>query len=104
MKSGSHPKPAFAIGSRSRCSTTTKLSTSPLKKALRNADFVAKCQPEPETILADIWELIKSNGALNQDRRTPSYLNFAPSEWSTVPDLNACPDTEWTKTGRNLLF
>ena len=67
-------------------------------------DFVRKHQPEPKSLLDDIRNLIASNANLREDKHVQSLLRFVPLEWTSVPQLNSCPVTEWTKTGRSLLF
>ena len=67
-------------------------------------DFVRKHQPEPKSLLDDIRHLITSNANLREDKHIQSLLRFVPLEWTSVPQLNSCPLSEWTKTARSLLF
>jgi hypothetical protein len=67
-------------------------------------DFILKCRPQAESLLPAAIERVTQNQALVQDHHTPTMYRFAPKEWLDVPDLNKCPKTEWTKSGRNVLF
>ena len=67
-------------------------------------DFVEKVKPQPKNLLDDIRKLLDSNSKLTQDRHAPALLRFVPDEWNSFPQLNSCPSSEWTRTGRSLLF
>ena len=67
-------------------------------------EFVGRHQPQPKSLLDDIRKLITFNAMLKEDRHNPAILRFVPVEWTTVPQLNSCPVSGWTKTGRSLLF
>jgi len=38
------------------------------------------------------------------DRVGSTTIAFVPAEWNSIPDLNACDPTLWTKTGRSAVF
>jgi len=67
-------------------------------------DFVSQCQPQPKNLLDDIRKLLNANAMLKEDKHIQSILRFVPVEWANVPKLNSCSPSEWTKTGRSLLF
>lgn len=68
-------------------------------------DFIDECKPQPHSMIGIAREIFDAESpGLRKDSDTPSILRFVPDEWINVPDLNACPPQEWTKTGRNLVF
>jgi len=67
-------------------------------------DFVSKVRPQPKNLLDDLRKLLESNSLVNEDRRTSAILRFVPVAWTNTPQLNSCLRSEWTKTGRSLLF
>lgn len=67
-------------------------------------DFVFECRPEPESLLSVAKEVIQANASLLPDRDTKTIVRFMPASWTDVVAFNSCPMTEWTRTGRNLLW
>jgi PD-(D/E)XK nuclease superfamily len=64
-------------------------------------EFVYQSRPD---LLDPIKSLIEIEKSLVFDRSHPLLLRFAPVEWSKIDAFNACPTSEWTKSGRNVLF
>lgn len=68
-------------------------------------DFIFECRADgQENLLNELLPIIKSHHSLQFDSSSATALRFAPTKWSQCPALNTCPTSEWTKTGRNLLF
>jgi hypothetical protein len=67
-------------------------------------DFVFDCRPEPDN-LTDIGKTLLSQvPELVSDIHSKAIVRFVPASWAAVAELNACPRTAWTHTGRNVLF
>jgi hypothetical protein len=64
-------------------------------------EFVFRSRPD---LLDPLRSVIEANDKLVLDRGNPQMIRFAPAAWAHFPALNACPKSEWTRTGRNLLF
>jgi hypothetical protein len=67
-------------------------------------DFIFEVRPKAEGLLAVVRALLDNQPGLIQDRHGSNLLRFAPDSWATISELNACPPSNWTKTGRNVLF
>jgi len=67
-------------------------------------DFIFKNKPQGTSLLPIAQSLAKAQDGLTEDRHTESMFRFAPTQWSQFPVLNSCPQSSWTKTGRNVLF
>jgi hypothetical protein len=67
-------------------------------------DFIIEHRPQPDSLLGAIKRLLDGDPMVVEDRHAPLIIRFAPKEWATVKSFNACSITEWTRTGRNLLF
>jgi len=67
-------------------------------------DFISRHQPQPTSLLDHIQKLISSNKTLKEDKHNPAMLRFVPIEWTTQRQLNSCPPSGWTKTGRSVMF
>ena len=67
-------------------------------------NFILECRPEPESWLGMIRDLVKKSENLVPDRQVNSTARFVPQAWTNIAALNACPQGEWTKTGRNVIF
>ena len=67
-------------------------------------DFVNLHQPRPKNLIDEIQKLVVSNPTLTEDSQASTLLRFAPVVWRDQPQLNLCPLSEWSKTGRSLLF
>jgi hypothetical protein len=64
-------------------------------------EFVFRSRPD---LLDPLKSVIEANDKLVLDRGNPQMIRFAPAAWAHFTALNACPKSEWTRTGRNLLF
>ena len=67
-------------------------------------DFVFDCRPTPESLIGVAREVMTATPGLVEDRHIATILRFTPVSWSQVPQLNACPPTLWTRTGRTPVF
>lgn len=67
-------------------------------------DFIIEHRPQPDSLLDTIKRLIADDTTFVEDRHAPMIVRFAPTEWTATKTFNACSTTEWTRTGRNLLF
>lgn len=67
-------------------------------------DFVIEHRPQPDNLLDEIKSYLESTSELLADRPAPLILRFAPAEWNGVLQFNSCPESQWTHTGRNLIF
>jgi hypothetical protein len=67
-------------------------------------DFIFEARPEPESLLGVVRSLLEAQTELLADRHGANVLRFAPEIWTEIADLNNCGTTNWTRTGRNLIF
>ena len=55
-------------------------------------------------ISAILQKLVEEEERFASDRSTKAYVSFAPVEWKEITAFNLTPTTEWTQSGRSLLF
>lgn len=68
-------------------------------------DFIFEQRPDRQLELSElIGQMISDSAGISLDRHVKSYINFFPSAWNDIREFNTLPATEWTKTGRSLLF
>jgi len=67
-------------------------------------DFVSQYQTRGSNLLDQVRALIESQRALVEDKHISTILRFIPTAWENIPELHSCPASEWTKTGRSVLF
>jgi hypothetical protein len=68
-------------------------------------DFIWEVIPDQSALAAPIRSAIEdAPDVFGLDRCTKSYLRFFVREWQSKPQFNCCPEDNWTKTKRNLLF
>ena len=67
-------------------------------------DYILKCRPEGGSLFQVARSLVEGNPEFTMDRVGSTQLAFVPAEWGSVPDLNACDPTLWTRTGRSAVF
>lgn len=67
-------------------------------------DYILKYRPEGGGHFQVAKSLVEGDESLVMDRVGTSSLGFVPAEWCSVPDLNACSPTLWTRTGRSAVF
>ena len=67
-------------------------------------DYILKCRPDGGGMFQVAKSLAEDAPGLVMDRVGTTSLSFVPSAWSSVPDLNACAPTLWTRTGRSAVF
>lgn len=67
-------------------------------------DYILKYRPEGGGHFQVAKSLVEGDASLVMDRVGTSSLGFVPAEWCSMPDLNACSPTLWTRTGRSAVF
>ena len=68
-------------------------------------DFNHDCKPQAPRMIGIVRDMYEAEApGLVKDGDTPSMLRFAPAGWAAVPELNACARSDWTRSGRSLLF
>jgi hypothetical protein len=67
-------------------------------------DFIIENRPQPDNLLEVVRPLLDGDLGVVADKHIATILRFVPKEWEGVPNFNASPTTEWTRTGRTLLF
>lgn len=85
--------------------TLISLARSIYQKHQAALDFIFEQRPDQQSELSDaIAEMIREEDGITLDRRVKSYINFVPRHWADVPAFNAAELSDWTKSGRSLLF
>lgn len=67
-------------------------------------EFVFASRPEPDSLIGAAKALLQGDDNLVSDRETKTIVRFTLRSWLEIPELNACPSTAWTHTGRSLLW
>lgn len=67
-------------------------------------DFVFENMPRPANLLDVVRARAESCGGLAIDSATPSNFRFVPEQWDAELQNLRCDPTQWTKSGRGILF
>ncbi len=68
-------------------------------------DFIFDSLPDTtNSLLNTILVSLEDEKTLIADKHASAILRFAPESWAEIPALNACPEDQWTGTGRNVIF
>jgi hypothetical protein len=67
-------------------------------------DYILKCRPDGGSLFQVARSLVELTPGLAPDRTGSTIVGFVPEAWTTIPDLNACDTTLWTRTGRTAVF
>jgi hypothetical protein len=82
-----------------------RLAKSIYQKHKRALDFIFEQRPDLQFELSEfVRNLIAENDAFIPDRHVKSYINFVPKEWTKVVRFNTTPLSQWTKSGRTVMF
>ncbi len=85
--------------------TLITLARSIYQKHQAALDFIFEQRPDQQLELSDaIAEMIRNTDGFVLDRHIKSYVNFAPQHWTDIPAFNTAELSDWTRSGRNLLF
>ena len=83
----------------------TQLARSIYQKHKAALDFIFEQKTDLQLeISAILQKLVEEEEKIASDRFTKAYVDFAPVKWEEINAFNLTPTTEWTKSGRSLLF
>ena len=66
-------------------------------------DFIFECRPQQGGVLEALYDRIEQVGGLLIDSRGANVVRFAPDAWESLKSIR-CDTSNWTHTGRALLF
>ncbi len=66
-------------------------------------DFVFETRPQPQGLLDRLKTCVLGVQGLAEDRHASNLIRFYPERWDKL-DVFKCDPSEWSKTGRGLLF
>ncbi|MDB5407505.1 MAG: hypothetical protein JWL84_2417 [Rhodospirillales bacterium] len=67
-------------------------------------DFIFECRPQQGGLLEAMQDRIESVAGLAVDSRFGNGIRFFPDAWDQALQSLACGPTDWSRTGRGLLF
>lgn len=83
----------------------TQLAQAIYQKHKTALDFIFEQKMDLQSeIMPVLRKLVEEQTNIVSDRSTKAYLNFVPEEWEAIPELKQTPKTEWTRSGRSVMF
>jgi hypothetical protein len=82
-----------------------ELARSYYQKHKTALDFIFEQRPDLQLDLSDyLTSLIEEQKLFRLDRKIKSFVNFSSESWNNIQIFESISESEWTKTGKGILF